>query len=258
MNAAPLLEAIALDVTIGNKRVCVDLNLRVGAGECWAILGGNGVGKTTLLHTLATLRPPAHGELLLDGVAAASLPRRAIAQRVGVLLQDYDELFSSTVLQTALLGRHPYLRAWEWEGAADALRAGEALSALGIETLAQRAMSTLSGGERRRAHLATLLTQDPRVFLLDEPTNHLDVHHQLHTLNLLRNIVQAHGHAMIAVLHDVNLAARFCDHALLLFGDGEVLHGATDTVVTADNLSRLLHHRVHALDTRTGRAFLPD
>ncbi len=257
MSAAALLESRELVVTIADTRVCDALNLRIQPGECWAILGRNGVGKSTLLHTLAGLYAPTRGTIELDGRPLSTLTRRAIAQQVGVLLQDYAGIFASDVLSTALMGRHPYLSPWQWETADDLRRARHALESLEIAALEQRDLNTLSGGERRRAHLATLLTQDPPLYLLDEPTNHLDVHHQIRTFELLRNNVLNNGKALVATLHDVNLAARFCDHVLLLFGDGITLHGATPDVLNEDNLARLLLHPMQQAVSSYGKMFIP-
>ena len=257
MSATTLLECCDLAVTIAHTRVCTGLNLQVRAGECWAILGRNGVGKSTLLHTLAGLLTPQHGSIRLHGKQLSTLKRKAVAQQVGVLLQDYTDVFACDVLQTALMGRHPYLNAWQWETTQDQQRAKSALKSLDIAALEQRDLNTLSGGERRRAHLATLLTQDPSLFLLDEPTNHLDVHHQIHTFELLRRITQRNGKALIATLHDVNLAARFCDHVLLLFGDGVTLHGPTTEVLNEENLTRLLQHSMQQSVTAHGKMYIP-
>jgi len=257
MNTSTLLECRALAVTIAGTRVCDALDLQIQPGECWAILGRNGVGKSTLLHTLAGLRPPQHGSILLHGQQLSTLTRRQIAQQVGVLLQDYTDVFASDVLQTALMGRHPYLHPWQWETAHDLQRARSALQSLDIAALEQRDLNTLSGGERRRAHLATLLTQDPPLYLLDEPTNHLDVHHQIHTFEILRRSARRDGKALIATLHDINLAARFCDRVLLLFGDGVTLHGVTTEVLNEENLARLLQHSMQQVVTDCGKMYFP-
>lgn len=257
MNTPALLECRGLAVTIASTQVCDELNMRIGRGECWAILGRNGVGKSTLLYTLAGLHAPVRGSILLHGRLLSTLSRRTIAQHMGLLLQDYADIFASDVLHTALMGRHPYLHPWQWETTHDLQRARTALQSLDITALEQRDLNTLSGGERRRAHLATLLTQDPAIYLLDEPTNHLDLHHQIRTFEVLRNIARQDGKALVATLHDVNLAARFCDHALLLFGDGVTLHGSTADVLNTDNLTRLLQHPMQYLITPQGKMFIP-
>ncbi len=252
-----LFRARGLTVTIAGQAVCRDLDLALHAGESWALLGRNGAGKTTLLHTLAGLRPPQAGTLSLLGDDLATLPRRRVAQRLGLLPQDTPDLFPATVLETALIGRHPHLEGLAWEGEADRAIAAEALAEVGLAGLEMRPVTTLSGGERRRLALATLHCQAPRVALLDEPANHLDLRHQVVLLGALRARAAADGGTLLMVLHDVNLAARHCDHALLLFGDGEHAAGPFDEVVHAEALARLYGHPVVSVTGPRGTAWLP-
>lgn len=257
MNGVPLLQALGLSVSIAGKQVCRDLELNLGAGQFLGVLGGNGVGKTTLLHTLAGLRAPQHGEVRLQGTSMAALTRRQVAQRLGLLMQQAEDSLPATVLETALIGRHPHLDFWRWESHADVAIARRALRTVGLEGLEQRSQTALSGGERRRLALATVLVQDPLVFLLDEPAQQLDLHHQLALLSLLRHKVDKESRALIMSLHDINLAARFCSHILMLFGDGELLQGPAETVLTAENLTRLYRTPVNTLSSAMGRAFIP-
>lgn len=252
-----LLEAQALSVSIGGKQVCRELNLALQPGERWGVLGLNGVGKTSLLHTLGGIRAADSGEILLDGVSLAATPRRQVAQRLGVLFQDSDEAFPSTVMEAALIGRHPHLHAWEWEGAQDEAIARAALNAVGLAGFEARSTATLSGGERRRLALAALLVQDSQLLLLDEPVNHLDVHHQISALDLLTRLAREQNKTLAIVLHDVNLAARYCDRVLLLFGGGETLQGVTCELLTETNLQRLYHHPMRRVPTEAGDFFYP-
>jgi len=253
----PILETRGLHLSVGGKRVCCDLNLQIQANERWGMLGVNGVGKTTLLLALAGLKVPDSGGVYLQGQALTQMPRRDVAKICGVMFQDNEDAFPASVLETALIGRHPYLHAWEWESAADESIARAALHALGLADLAQRASNTLSGGERRRLALATLLTQAPALMLLDEPVNHLDLHHQIDVLELLKQQVSQQEKTTLMVLHDVNLAARYCDNLLLLFGHGEVLQGPVQTVLNVENLTRLYGHPVHSVETPEGVLFYP-
>ncbi|RCX24939.1 ABC transporter ATP-binding protein [Thioalbus denitrificans] len=252
-----LLETAGLTVEVGGVRVCAGLELAVAPGQCWGILGRNGTGKTTLLHTLAGLRPPAAGRIRLDGRALPGLERRTVARRLGILLQDYVDAFPSTVLETALTGRHPHLGPWEWEGPADLAAARAALGRVGLGAFESRPVQTLSGGERRRLAIATLLTQDPALYLLDEPTNHLDLNHQVSVLEELSRTLRRGGRAALMVLHDPNLAARFCDRLLLLHGEGVTQAGPATDLLTAANLERLYRHPMRAIPTPSGTAWLP-
>ncbi len=154
-----------------------------------------------------------------------------------------------------LIGRHPHLSSWQWESTEDERIARDALARVNMISLASRSTETLSGGERRRIAIASLLAQSPRVYLLDEPTNHLDPHHQVAVLELFRQ--QANdGRTVIATLHDPTLAARFADRVILLFGDGRWVSGLTADVLTADSLSRLYLTPMIELAANGHRAFI--
>jgi len=252
-----LLETHALEVVIGSTTVCRGLDLAIRAGERWGILGRNGTGKTTLLLTLAGLRPPQSGSITLQQQPLAALPRRQIAQTIGILFQEQADVFPANVLDTVLCGRHPWLGPLQWESEADREKARTALRSVGLVDIEQRIVTTLSGGERRRLGIATLLTQDPQLMLLDEPTNHLDVRHQIQTLQLLSDLATEDNRALLLVMHDLNLAARYCDRFLLLFGDGETAQGDAATVLTRPNLERLYQHPLLLLQGPLGRVWIP-
>ncbi|MEW5757785.1 MAG: ABC transporter ATP-binding protein [Pseudomonadota bacterium] len=252
-----ILRTENLYVSIAGLPICRALDLTIESGQCWAILGRNGAGKTTLLHTLAGLRSPDAGRILLEDTPLATLPRRAIAQRIGVLFQETDATFPGTVLEQALLGRHPWLGRWQWEGPSDHALAVEALRQVDLSALQDRQVGTLSGGERQRLALATLITQVPRLLLLDEPNNHLDLHHQITLLDLLCRQARQHKTAVMMIVHDVNLALRFCSHLLLLFGDGETQQGPALQVATSETLSRLYRQPITRLDGPHGPVFVP-
>ncbi len=251
-----LIETTALTVEIAGKQGCRNLGFTVTPGECWGILGVNGVGKTTLLHTLAGVRAPAAGEILVEGTPLSVMTRKEAARKIGLLPQTSEDPFPSTLLETALIGRHPYLGRLEWESNKDEAIAKHALALLGLGAIQERLAHTLSGGERRLLSLATLLTQDPPLYLLDEPSNHLDLHQQIAVLDLLRERTHA-GTAMVMVLHDVNLAVRYCNRILLLYGEGQTEQGDMETVVNEETLSRLYRHRVVALAGEDRNVFLP-
>jgi len=253
-----LLRARGLAVSIAGKQVTRELNLALYPGERLAILGRNGVGKTTLLHTLAGLRAPAAGEIRLGGATYAALGARGAAKQRGLLPQHQGDAFPATVLETVLIGRHPHLSRWDWESEADAELARDALAEVGLADLATRSIQTLSGGERQRVALATLLVQQPRVYLMDEPLAHLDLNHQIAMLELLSRRTRENNAALVMVLHDVNLAARFSDQALLLYGDGEHELGASAAVLDAARLSRLYGHPLRVIDDGEQRWFVPE
>jgi iron complex transport system ATP-binding protein len=244
MNAAPAnvfsagLAAHSLGVRAGTRELVRDLSLDFAAGEFVAILGRNGSGKTLTLHTLAGLRAPHAGSVTLDGASLTGQGRRAIARRLGLLMQDVEDSFATTAMESVLIGRHPHLALWQWEGAEDERLALAALTRLDLGDAGERSTATLSGGEQRRVAIASLLAQQPQIFLLDEPTNHLDPHHQLAVLGLFRELANE-GKSVIATLHDPTLAARFADRVILLFGDGRWRAGPARELLTGQTLSEL-------------------
>lgn len=256
MSAASLLSTHDLVVTIGDHPVCCGLSLAVRPGEHWVVLGRNGAGKSTLLSVLAGLRPPNAGEVRIDGLGYAELGPRAAARRRGWLAQHQGDAFASTVLETALTGRHPHLGRWEWETPADWRIAHAALHAVGLHGFEPRDIQSLSGGERQRLAIATVLTQQPALFLLDEPLTHLDLNHQIQVLDLFRAQVRE-GAAVISVLHDPALAWRYADRVLLLGGDGHAEYGDRDEMLTAGRLSRLYGHPLQRFAVDGQVVFLP-
>jgi iron complex transport system ATP-binding protein len=173
-----------------------------------------------------------------------------------VLPQDDNDAFAATVLETALVGRHPHLSRWQWEGTEDLAIARAALSAMDIGTAEARDVRTLSGGERRRVALAAMLTQEPDLLFLDEPSSHLDLAHQLMLLDRLAGLARSGRKAVLMVLHDVNLAVRCCDHALLLDG-GTARAGPARELLTAERLSGLYGVPLRAVTTEAGPIFAP-
>ncbi len=252
----PILSCRDLALAVPGRTLCRDVAFDVQAGECWVIVGRNGAGKTTLLQTLAGLRAPAAGSVMLAGESLADCAPRRRAQRLGFLAQDTFDAFPATVLEIALGGRHPHIPRWRPESAADVRLAREALAAVGMRDAEERDVQTLSGGERRRVALATLLAQDPDVMLLDEPTSHLDIAHEAGALDLLAGLARGRRRAIVMVLHDLTLAARYATHVVLMGGDS-VEVGTSPALLTAERLSTLYGHELVAVSHPRGTAFLP-
>lgn len=232
------------------------LNITLKPGQVWGVLGPNGAGKTTLLHTLAGLNAPRAGQVLLNNKSLSQLRRRQVAQSLGLVFQERLDGFPATVLETALIGRHPYLSLWQMEGADDYAQAEAALERLDVAHLRDRLVSTLSGGERQRVAMATVLTQAPKIWLADEPTNHLDLHHQSAVMALMAEQA-AQGSAVMMCLHDLNLAARWCDHILLLYPNGEACWGPRDTMLVPSALERLYQQRLATVQVEGAPVFVP-
>jgi iron complex transport system ATP-binding protein len=235
-----------LDITVPGRSLVSGLQFSIAQGEFLAVLGQNGSGKSLTMHTLAGLRPIASGTVMLHGVPLVAARRKSVAKKLALLPQHNEDIFPSAVIDTVLIGRHPHIDRFRWESDTDRQIARDALRAVDLEALAERDLATLSGGERQRVAIAQVLAQCPDVYLLDEPSNQLDPQHQLAVLQLFYERSRA-GKTVIASLHDVNLAARFADHCLLLYGDGRWQLGATRAVLNPANLSELYATPIEAV-----------
>ena len=256
-SGVPLLEARDLAVGIGGHQACAQLNFRLHGGQRLAMLGRNGAGKSTLLSTLAGLRAPQAGRVLLGGEDIATLPPRRAARLRGWLGQHHGDPFAASVLDTVLTGRHPHLGRWHWEGGRDLAIARAALADLHLSDLERRGTHQLSGGEWQRVAIATLLAQQPRLYLLDEPLAHLDLNHQIAVLDLFSAKARSEGIAVVMVLHDPGLALRYSDCSLLMFGAGRCEFGASADILDAARLSELYGHPLLRVDAGGGAIFVP-
>jgi iron complex transport system ATP-binding protein len=256
-DAAPsVLSCRALTVQVPGRELVAGLDASFAAGCVVAVLGRNGAGKSSLLHVLAGLSPPASGEVLLGSRPLAEWPRRERARRLALLTQATEDPFPGTALDAALVGRHPHLGFWQWESEADRAVARDCLEAMDLAGLEARDVTTLSGGERRRLAIAAVLAQEPQVFLLDEPIQQLDPQHQVEVLRHCRALADA-GRSVVLTLHDPGLAARCADCALLLSGDGRWRYGAVADVLHESAVGELYGIAVRELAWDGGRTFVP-
>jgi len=252
-----MLRAEHLSLGYPGRTLLEGLTLEFRAGQVWAVLGRNGSGKSTLLHALAALRLPQAGVALLDGAPLDSMPRRRLARRVGVLLQEETHEFWGSVRDFVLLGRYPHaLSPFGWHMDDEAVARGE-IESLHLAGLADRAFATLSGGERQRARAAALFAQRPLVYLLDEPLQHLDLSYQVAVLERLAREAREHGAVVVMVVHDLLFASRYCDRFLLLHGDGRFAHGGAQEVLDAGHLGELYGFPLDTVEAGGDRLFLP-
>jgi iron complex transport system ATP-binding protein len=241
---APVLEVDGLALGYGARRIVEDASFAVGAGELVGIIGPNGSGKSTLLKGVAGTLRPASGRVRIGGADVARLSRGDLARRVAVVPQSPNLPEAFTALEIVLMGRAPYLGLFQSEGVRDYEIVREAMAATGTWELANRAVGQLSGGERQRVVIARALAQEPRLLLLDEPTSHLDLHHQVHLMEIARTMCRA-GLAGLAVFHDLNLAAQYCDRLLLLCQGRLQAAGTPAEVITPENVARVYGPQVH-------------
>jgi len=242
-----LLRVRDVHVELGGRRLVEALNLELTPNQSIGVLGPNGAGKTTLLATLAGIRAPSAGVVELNGNEMTGLPRRSIARRLGMLVQNTRFAFDASCLEIALSGRHPHLPRFGGERAEDFQRARDALVAVDLATHAVDSCLELSGGEQRRLALAVVLAQDPAVLLLDEPTNHLDPAHQITILDHLWRRLRRGERGQIIALHDINLCTCYCSHVLMLPGDGRWSFGPVEEMLTEARLSELYGCAIRAV-----------
>jgi len=223
------------------------LTLALKPGVFTGIIGPNGSGKSSLIRALSRALKPADGAVLLDGQNLYTAhSARASAQTISVVPQDTSVSLDFSVREVVRMGRAPHLpaRPFASESREDEQRVAAALRDARIEDLAERPVTTLSGGERQRVLLARALAQQPEILLLDEPTASLDLRHQAEVLTLARDLAHSGGKAVLAVLHDVNLAASYCDTLVLLHEGRIAATGTPEDVLTAENLQAVYGTRV--------------
>lgn len=226
-----------LSVGYQQKAVLRDINFELHSGEVLALVGANGVGKSTLVRAMSGVLPALKGELWLGDNDVQRMPPGERARHIAVVPQTPQMPDSFTVADIVLMGRTPYLPLWGGEGAHDCAVAWDAMRRTEVEVLAERRTDELSGGERQRAIIARALAQEPQVLLLDEPTSHLDLKHQASVMNLVRRLAHDQGLAVLATLHDLNHAAHYADRVALLANGSLFTIGSPQEVFTADTLS---------------------
>ena len=216
----------------GGPQVLEDVSFTVEPGQFLAILGNNGVGKSTLLKCLDHILRPDSGQVLLDGNDLLAMPTGEVAKQVAFVSQTVPST-QMTVHDVVMLGRRPYMK-WGFTEQDHAV-VHDAMHRLDVEDMRGRFLNQLSGGERQKVMLARALAQEPRVLLLDEPTSALDIQNQYQVLKLVRDFCHQDGLTAILVIHDLNLALRFCDRFLLL-REGQVYRCGDHSVLNSDAL----------------------
>jgi iron complex transport system ATP-binding protein len=238
-----------------NREVLRGIDLVVHAGELVALVGPNGAGKSTLLKALSGLLRPVSGSVTIDGVDVTGMDRRTIARHIAVVPQVFETLFPFTVREIVALGRTSRLGPLGTLGSDDARAVTQALDDIGATDLADRRIDRVSGGERQRAVLAMALAQEAGVLLLDEPTAHLDPTHQRATLERVATLARERGLAVIAVLHDLNLAAAFASRVVLLADGAVTREGEVREVITPELVARVFGPGLRVVLTE-GRPFV--
>jgi iron complex transport system ATP-binding protein len=248
------IEVRDLRFSYGERPVLTGVDLSVRSGEIVGLLGPNGSGKSTLVKVLSGVLKPYEGSAGLGGHELRSMATREIARTLAVVPQEPVFGFSFSVLEVVLMGRHPHLTGLAFESDSDIARAREALEQCGALEFAHRPVLELSAGERQRVVAARALAQEPKFLLLDEPSSFMDIRHQVELYDLIRSQADDEGTGVLAVLHDLNIAAEYCDRIYLL-KEGQVLaSGPTADVFTYANLKATFDTDVYVdVNALTGR-----
>lgn len=240
----------AQNVTLGYEQrvIAENLSVEIPDHSFTVIVGPNACGKSTLLRALSRMLKPASGRVLLDGQAIGSLPAKKVARTLGLLPQSSVAPDGITVADLVARGRYPHqglLRQWSPE---DERITAESMAATGVADLADRAVDELSGGQRQRVWIAMALAQQTPLLLLDEPTTYLDIQHQIDVLDLCAELHETQGRTLVAVLHDLNHAARYATHLIAMRGGQVVAEGPPAEVVTAELVERVFGLRCQIID----------
>ncbi|UWG96928.1 heme ABC transporter ATP-binding protein [Dehalobacter sp. DCM] len=248
------IKASNLTFSYGDKNILDTLSLEISKGSFVTIIGPNGSGKSTLLKNITAEYSPQQGVILLENQDIFKISKKNLARTIAVVPQDTGGDFAFSVMETVLMGRMPHQKRFESDSPKDLEIARWAMELTNVWHLRDRSVNELSGGERQRVIVARALTQEPRVLLLDEPTSHLDIQHQYELLELLDSLNKTKGLTIIAVLHDLNLAAQFSHKIILLDKGSIVAYGDPAEVLTVQNIRDSYHIEV-ALTTNeiTGR-----
>jgi len=239
------LSIMGVECRYASVKILENVTFQAEAGELIGVLGPNGAGKTTLLKTISGVLKPNGGVVYVDGRELNRMGVKEVARNIAVVPQDPQTTFNFTAMEIVLMGRNPHMSRLQLESPKDVQLALSSMRLAGVEHLADRMMDEISGGERRLIMIARALAQEPRILLLDEPTLHLDIANQIKVMELLRELCGKRGLLVIAVLHDFNLAARYCDKLLLLSGGRVQATGTPEEALTRENLSHVFGVQVY-------------
>lgn len=239
VRATPCFKVEGVSYLVGGRQVLGPVSLALKGPQVHGLIGHNGSGKSTLLKILARQQRPSHGSILYDGVALDRLDSRIFARKVAYLPQQTPFAPGLLVKELVAFGRYPWHGALGRFGSDDRRKVEEAIEMTGITAFVNRAIDTLSGGERQRCWLAMLVAQDADCLLLDEPIAALDIAHQIEVLSLVRRLAKERSISVVVVLHDINMAARFCDEIVALHSGKLLAQGGPSEIMTPDSLRRI-------------------
>ncbi|MDR2707861.1 MAG: ABC transporter ATP-binding protein [Nitrososphaerota archaeon] len=233
------LNVNGIDCRYGSVKILANVSLEVTPGCFLGILGPNGSGKTTLLKSISRVLKPHGGSILIDKEDIYKLKPKYVAKTMAVVSQHNDVGFNFSAMDVVLMGRNPHLGNFQMENTKDIEIAKNAMKLTNTWKFADRPINELSGGEAQRVIIARALAQEPKILLLDEPMSHLDIINQIELLDLIKKLCQENSLSVIAVIHDLNMASRYCDKLLLLKAGIVSAIGTVEQVITTDNIQNV-------------------
>jgi iron complex transport system ATP-binding protein len=236
-----LLNVDGVECRYGSVKVLEDVNLSVKGGDFLGILGPNGSGKTTLLKSISRILKPHKGTILLNETDIYSLKSVDVAKQMAVVPQETSIGFNFSALDIVLMGRNPHMKRFQMESEKDMAVARKVMNLTNIWHLAERPINELSGGEKQRVIIARALAQEPKILLLDEPLTHLDIMNQLEIMDLVKDLCVKEKLVVLAVFHDFNLAARYCNSAIMLKDNKIFAAGSLTDVLTSENIKSVFN-----------------
>ncbi len=236
---APLLEVQGISWQADKQKILHDIGFIIEQGQFVGLIGPNGAGKSTLMRCLYGVNQPDAGTIYFQGKNLWQSPPKQNAQKIAVILQEQSEHLGLTVYDVVALALTPHKKLFEWDTPLDRQHIQAALFEHDLVPLQHRLFAHLSGGEKQRVMLARAMLQRPLLLIMDEPTNHLDVHYQFEVLQKVKHKVKAEALTVLASFHDLNLAAAFCDHIIVLQGGHITAQGSPDEVLTEQMISEV-------------------
>ena len=238
----------------GSEAVLKGISIEIPQGEMLSIVGPNGAGKTTLLRCINRILKPRRGVIMVNGKSIEEMSRREIAKKMGYVPQSTHQVFPNTVFDVILMGRRPHF-AWKCNEK-DIEKVLETLKMLGIEHLAMRDITELSGGQQQKVFIARALAQEPEILLLDEPTSNLDIKHQLEVMNIIKSITNERGITAIMAIHDLNLASRYADRVIMMHKGKIFAVGSPEEVLTPENIREVYGVEAEVLCGKDGKPLI--
>lgn len=243
------IQIVDLTARYADKTVLSHVNVSFGSHELTGLIGPNGSGKSTLLKCVYRVLKPSGGDIVLGDKKLSELSYKESAKRTAVLTQHHGSAFDFSVEDVVLMGRTPYKGITEGNNREDHEIAWKAMKETGVDGMAEKSFSNLSGGEQQRVMLARALTQETPVLILDEPTNHLDITYQLQIMDLVRS----RHMTVVAAIHDLNIAAMYCDRIVAIKNGKIVIEGTPQEVLTSETINELYHVKAQVIARSDGR-----